>query len=354
MEADARRFITTAGGQDVVNLGNNQFVLAVDYLADPTAYTTGNPELDKRIYDAVKFTESQKTAAIPEGGDTGNIFQSPMMRGIFSDEFNAARMDPASARVQSAKIEEEAGLSANAARASIPSTLMQANAVSSAVSNDAVLTTGQLGDIKQTVGSYLNDLVRTVNSITGSNIPSWDGSVANAELIRKTAIQNGLAVSTGAQELEIALSGQPGTRMSPDANAALMASILLDQHRAMRFENFVRDFKVEGRENGNPFQTVKGASNAFQQFYGAQLLAEKDALKALIRHGSEATPEWQASGLGYATPMEFLMDPGVEPSVKNEVILGLLQDSKMGVSPMTINALTGPDGVMYIGNYFGG
>lgn len=354
MEADARRFITTLGGMDIVNLGNGQYVYAADYLNDPTAYTTGDPELDKRIFEAAKFNEENRSSENAPSGEAGDIFQTPLMRGIFSDEFNAAKMNPAAAREQSAKIEEDAALLANAARIAVTSTLMQVGAVSNAVSNDAVLTTGQLGDIKQTIGAYLNDLVRTVNAITGSDLPTWDGSVANAELIRKAAIQSGLSVSTGAQELEVALSGQPGSKISPEANSALMASILLDQHRAMRFENFLRDFKVKGQENGNRFQTVKGASNAFQQLYGSQLLAEKDALKALIRHGSEATPEWQAAGLGYNTPMEFLMDPGVDPSVKNEVILGLLQDSKMGVSPMTINALTGPDGVMYIGNYFGG
>ncbi len=354
MEADARRFITTAGGQDVVNLGNGQFVLAVDYVADPTAYTTGNPELDKRISDAVKFTESQRSANTPEGSDTGNIFQSPMMRGLFSDEFQSVRMNPADARERSAKIEEAAGMSANSARVSIPNTLLQANAVANLVSDDAAISAGALGGIKQAIGSYLNDTAQTLNQVFGTDIPNWDGSVANAELILKTAVQNGMATATGIQELQVALSAQPGTQLSQDANSALMASILLDQHRAMRFENFLRDYKVEGYQNGNRLQTVTGASNAFQQLYGAQMLAEKDALKAIIRHGSEATPEWQASGLGYATPMELLMDPGVDPNVKNDVILGLLQDSKMGVSPMTINALTGPDGVMYIGNYFGG
>ena len=354
MEADARRFITTAGGQDMVNLGNGQFVLAADYVADPTAYTTGNPELDKRIFDAVKFTESQRSANTPEGGDAGNIFQSPMMRGIFSDEFQSVKMNPADARERSAKIEEAAGMSANSARVSIPNTLLQANAVANLVSDDAAISAGALGGIKQTIGSYLNDTAQTLNRAFGTNIPNWDGSVANAELILKTAVQNGMATATGIQELEVALSAQPGTQLSQDANAALMASILLDQHRAMRFENFLRDYKVEGYQNGNRLQTVTGASNAFQKVYGAQLLAEKDALKAIIRYGSEATPEWQASGLGYATPMELLMDPGVDPNVKNDVILGLLQDSKMGVSPMTVNALTGPDGIMYIGNYFGG
>jgi hypothetical protein len=167
--------------------------------------------------------------------------------------------------------------------------------------------------------------------------------------VRKAAVENGMSSANGIQELQTILAANPNETLSPEANATLMANLMIGGRRDVRLFDFMRDYKSQPN---NPRRVVIDAGTAFQQTYGDQINAEKAALKELIHYGSQPMPpEWAAILGDYKTPMDFLMTPGIPVEAKNEFISKLLP--VLGVNEMVVSALQGPDG-MYIGNYFGG
>lgn len=346
--ADKGRIYEGQNGMLLINFGDGRPPVELwDYMDNPAAYATGNPQLDAQI-----MREAQEKASA--GRPTTGIFAAPEVQTLLDREVTNARRNPNDAANQSAAIENAVNASASIARSSIPSILTQADAVAALTSPDAAVRAGGFGPLKQTVANYLNDLSQTVGQITGVAMPTitdpnGGDAAANAQIILKEAINAGMISATGVQELQEIMAAQPNVALSAEANSALMSGLLVSGRTDMRRADFMRDYKAQP---GNQYRTVIDAGQAFQEAYGNQILAEKAALKELIHYGSSPMPpEWAAALGEYKTPMEFLMTPGISPEDKSAFIAKLLP--ALGVNPMVISALNGPDG-MYIGNYFGG
>jgi hypothetical protein len=346
--ADKGRIYEAQNGVLLINFGDGRPPVELwDFLDNPEAYSTGDPQLDAQI---LRDAQSRAAGEEPQTG----VFSSPQVQTLLDREVTNAQRNPNDAANQSAAIEVATNASAAVARSSIPSILTQADAVAALTSPDAKVRAGALGPLKQTVTNYLNDLAQTVTQVTGVALPTikdpnGGDAVANAQLILKEAVASGMLNASGIQELQTIMSASPNVALSAEANSALMAGLLVSGRTDMRRADFMRDYKAQP---DNRFRTVIDAGQAFQDQYGNQILAEKAVLKELIHYGNQPMPpEWVAALGEYKTPMEFLMTPGISPEDKSAFIEKLLPS--MGVNPLVISALNGPDG-MYIGNYFGG
>jgi hypothetical protein len=345
--ADTAR-LTEIGGSTFISLGNGTPPIPLwDYIANPEAYSTGDARLDAQILQQA----SQKAAQQPQGS---GAFATPEVQTLIQREASNAKMNTTSVRAQSDAIESAVNSSAAAARSSIPSILTQADAVAALTSPDAAVRAGKFGPIKQSIAGYLNDLSATVSQFTGVELPIIDdpnggNAAANAEIILKEAVASGIISASGVQELQLIMASQPNVALTAEANSKLMAGLMVAGRADIRRSEFMRDYK---NQPGNTLKTVIDAGQAFQETYGDQINAEKAVLKELINYGSTAMPEeWKEAMGEYATPMEFLMTPGIPAEAKNEFILRLLPS--LGIDPNTVAALNGPSGV-YIGSYFGG
>jgi hypothetical protein len=345
--ADTAR-LTEIGGSTFISLGNGKPPIPLwDYIANPEAYSTGDPQLDAQILQQA----SQKAAQQPQ---TSGVFATPEVQTLIEREADNAELDTTSVRAQSTAIENAVNASAAAARSSIPSILTRADAVAAVASPDAAVRAGVFGPIKQSLVNYFNDLSQTVSQFTGRELPTIEdpngaNAAANAQVILKEAIASGIVDASGSEELKIIMQSQPDVALTAEANSKLMAGLMVAGRADIRRSEFMRDYK---NQPGNTFKTVIDAGQAFQETYGEQINAEKAVLKELIHYGSTAMPEeWKEAMGDYATPMEFLMTPGIPEEAKNEFILRLLPS--LGIDPNTVAALNGPSGV-YIGSYFGG
>lgn len=352
IEADKGRIFEGSNGMLLINLGDGRPPVSLfDYMENPTAYSTGDPQLDAQIMREAQVAASRNPQ--PEG-----VFADPGVQTLLKREAQNANRNPNAAVAQSAPIEAAINASASIARSSIPSILTQADAVSALTSPDAKVRAGALGPLKQNVANYLNDISQTLTQILNLppdqalptiGDPSGGDAAANAQEILKVAVETGMINANGIQELQTIMAAQPNVSLAAETNSALMAGLLVSGRADMRRADFMRDYKMQP---GNTQRTVIDAGQAFQEMYGDQIVAEKAALKELIHYGSQPMPpEWAAVLGDYKTPMEFLMTPGIPVEAKNEFISKLLP--ALGVNEMVISALQGPDG-MYIGNYFGG
>ena len=348
--ADKERIYEGAGGVMFINFGDGRPPVQLwDYLRNPGAYTTGDATLDAQIK-----REAEAAAAEYTGGS--GVFSDPGVQSYLSRERANAEMNPNAARTQSDAIESATNAAAAVARSSIPSILTQADAVSKLTSPDAVVRSGAMGPLKQTVAVYVNELSKTINQLTNgaANLPviqdaTGEAAGSDAELILKYAVQNGMINATGYNDLLEIMKTQPNAALTEAANSKLMAGLLVSGRVDMRRADFMRDYKAQPSNN---LRTVIDADQAFHDLYGDQILAEKAALTELIHYGSVPMPdEWKSILGDYSTPMEFLMTPGIPAAAKDEFILKLLP--QIGVNPRVIEALNGPGG-LYIGHYFGG
>ncbi len=349
--ADKERIFEGANGMMLINFGDGRPPVQLwDYLKNPSAYSTGNPQLDAQI---LSEAQNKAASAPPPSGE----FSNPDVAALITREAAAAERNPQAARALSDSIEATTSASATAALSAIPSLLTQARAVSSIANSNEFVRSGYFGGMRQMAASALNDIAATVNQMRppGSqpvpliNLTDGSDAAAAADIIRKAAVERGMANTNGIQELQTVLSANPNANLPPEANATLMTNLMLGGRRDVRLYAFMRNFKTQ---DGITFRTVNDASQAFERNHGDQINAEKEALKELLLHGSEAMPpEWQQALPGYSSPMQFLMTPGIPVEAKNKLIAKLLPS--YGVDPLTVEALNGPDG-MYIGNYFGG
>ena len=350
--ADKDRIFEGQGGLMLINLGGGRPPVEIwDYLENPSAYSTGDRQLDAEILRQAQIASANAPRA--EG-----VFADPGVQTLLERETENAERNPASARAESDAIERTINASASVARSSIPSILTRTDAVSALTSPDAAVRAGALGPLKQTVTNYLNDISQTLTQILGLPPeealptiidPNGGDAAANAQIILKMAVETGMMNANGIQEMQTIMAAQPNEALAAETNSALMAALLVSGRADMRRADFMRDYKVQPN---NPRRTVIDADQAFQETYGDQIVAEKAALKEIIHYGSQPMPPEWATILGdYKTPMEFLMTPGIPVEAKNEFIAKLLP--ALGVNEMVISALQGPSGV-YIGNYFGG
>jgi hypothetical protein len=346
--ADKDRIFEGQGGLMLINLGGGRPPVEIwDYLENPSAYSTGDRQLDAEILRQAQIASANAPRA--EG-----VFADPGVQTLLDRETANSERNPNSARAQSDAIESATNASAAVARSAIPSILTQADAVAALTSPDEEVRSGALGPLKQTAANYLNDLSQTISQMTGVQLPTitdpnGGDAAANAQIILKEAVASGMLNANGIQELQTIMGAQPNMALSAEANSALMAGLLVSGRTEMRRADFMRDYK---QQPGNTYRTVIDAGQAFQEAYGNQILAEKAVLKELIHYGNQPMPpEWAAILGDYRTPMEFLMTPGISPEDKNEFIMKLLP--ALGVNEMVISGLQGPEGV-YIGNYFGG
>jgi hypothetical protein len=345
MSADASRFIQLTNGQVFVNLGNGQTVSLQDYRRNPQAFLTGDPQTDERIRraaDEAARLYPEEAGGIPAAGSQG-IMATPQVQSYISREnqiYNiAGQQDMDKATISNA------AAAASGARAAIPSLLSQTNAVSQLVSDDATIRAGALAGMQIEAARMANSLLSAASRITGTDYGQIapDGGPAAAQILQKAAIEAGMSSSTGFQELQTILAAQPGAELDADANATLMAGIMVASRRAMEYDRFLRDYQVA---NGNDNQLLSGADQAFQDVYGRRFLQEKKVLKDLIRHGSEMPQEW-ANVPGAKTPMEYLMDPNLSVEAKNEIVKKML-------TPEEISAISDADGRVNVAQYFGG
>lgn len=345
MSADTSRFIQLTNGQVYVNLGNGRTVTLQEYRKNPQAFLTGDPQTDARIREAAD--EAARIYPEASGGDIAGgaqtLMGTPEVQSYLRRENEI--YDVTGQRDMDKATVSSAAAAASGARSALPSLLSQANAVSQLVSDDAAIRSGALANMQIEAARMANSLLSAASRITGTDYGQIapDGGVAAAQILQKAAIEAGMSSSTGFQELQTILAAQPGAELDADANATLMAGIMVASRRSMEYDRFLRDYQVA---DGNDNQLLSGADQAFQEVYGRRYLQEKQVLKDLIRHGSEMPQEW-ANIPGAKTPMEYLMDPNLSAEAKNEIIKKML-------TPDEISAISDAEGRINIAQYFGG
>jgi hypothetical protein len=339
---DVNRFFTVGeGGIPMVAL-NGRTITLDQYLQNPQSFSTGDRAVDAQI-----LSEAQKRASSAPAS-TG-VFSTPVIQDYIGGEAKSASMDFRGARDRSAAIESSAEAMAEAARSSRASTLLQTGAVANLVSPDAAVRSGALGDLKAQAIRYVNDILGTASQMTGRYYEPISGA-DDAQILNKAAIAASLDRSAGSgqqsyEALSAILAANPNVSNEPEANAALMATLMLSQQRAIDAASFMRDYKLDPN---NTYRLVTDAPKAFDEAYRRKYLAEEGALKELVLHGNEIPTGWERS------PMSYLMDQSLSPQDRNEVIRKALLSNIIGYDEAQVGALAFTNGQIDMARYFGG
>lgn len=327
-------------GQDgpiMVTLANGQPVTLDKYLSDPSLRVSTDPNVEREVREEAQ----RRQGSAPVSGAGGAVFNTPVVQGYIAGEATAANMNFTGAQERSATIEQGLENSAEAARASRASMLLQTDAVANLVSPDATVRSGALGELKVTAVRYANELLRAggYEPITGAD---------DAQIAQKAAIAASLDRASGGgqqsfEALNALLVANPNVQNEPEANAKLMATLMLAQQRAVDAAEFARSYKLDPN---NGYRLVTDAPKAFDELYRRRYLAEEGALKTLILHGYETPSGWPKS------PMEYLMDQSLSAADRNEVIRKTLLS--YGYTEDQIAPLASAGGTLDMARYFGG
>ena len=332
----SRFFTVGPNGIPLVALDGGGTATLGEYLSNPSLKASGNPALEAQIREEAARRSSGATTA---GG--GTLYETPVLQGYISGENKAAEMNFAGSRESSDLRYNAAENAAEAARSARATTLLQADAVSNLVSDDATLRSGALGELKLQAIRYANELLRMAGQ------PEISGA-DDAQIANKAAVAASLERAAGGgqqsyEALSTILAISPNVTNEPEANAKLMATLMLSQQRAVDMAGFMREYKLSP---DNQYQLVNEAAKAFDEVYGRRNLAEEQALTALVLNAAK-TPAGSDE-----SPMKFLMDPGVPSAEKNLMIREILSAS--GVSENVIRAMEDANGQIDMARYFGG
>jgi hypothetical protein len=219
--------------------------------------------------------------------------------------------------------------------------MLQTDAVARLVSPDEVVRSGALGELKSQAVRYANELLRFggYEPISGPD---------DAQIAQKAAIAASLDRASGGgqqsyEALNALLVANPNLQNEPEANAKLMATLMLAQQRSVDMAEFARIYR---NDPSNQYKLVTEAPKAFDEVYRRRYLAEEQALKTLILHGYEKPEGWPMS------PMEYLMDQSLSSADRNEVIRKTLLS--YGYTEDQIAPLTSAGGAIDMARYFGG
>lgn len=341
--AVAQAFFQAGGnGPLMVVLANGQPVTLDQYLSNPNLKVSSDPAVES----AARMEAQRRAVGMPSGGAGASpaaetVFGTPTVQGYISGEARAANMNYGGAQERSASIEQGIEASAEAARASRASMLLQTDAVANLVSPNAEVRSGALGELKAQAVRYANELLRAggYEPISGAD----DKQIAD-----KAAIAASLDRASGGgqqsfEALNALLVASPNIQNEPEANAKLMATLMLAQQRAVDAAEFARRYKLDP---SNGYRLVTDAPKAFDEMYRRRYLAEEGALKTLILHGYETPAGWPK------TPMQYLMDQSLSAADRNEVIRKTLLS--YGYTEDQIAPLTSATGTLDMARYFGG
>jgi hypothetical protein len=331
----SRFFTVGPGGMPLVVLEGGGTATLAQFLSNPELKASGNPVLEAQIRE-----EAARKAGTSDAGG-GTLYDTPLVQGYISGENEAAMLDYTGTMEASNLKYAAAESAAEAARATRATTLLQADAVANLVSGDETLSTGAFGELKLQAIRYANELLRM------GGYPEISGA-DDAQIIQKVGALAALERASGGgqqsfEALSAILSTNPNMAFEPEANAKLMATLMLSQQRAVDMAGFMREYKLA---DGNQSQLVNEAAKAFDEVYGRRNLAEEQALSTLVLNAAN-TPEGSDE-----SPMKFLMDPGVSSEEKNIMIREILSAS--GMSESMIRAMEDANGQIDMARYFGG
>lgn len=289
---------------------NGKAVTLYDYLANPDAYSTGDPEMDKRLRE-----EAQKRMA----ETTGGMFNP-------SAERERAMLDPAGAREQTRVIDERVRTGGAEAIAGLPDLLATMDAVSRLTSGTGT------GAVTTAIGAA-NSLLQAFGYE-----PISDQKNA-AEVTQKMSALRAAMTARGAdqssfQALEQMMMTNPSVEFDPKTNATLLSSIMLENQKKIDASRMVNDYLSDPR---NQFKTLIDFERQFAESIREKHIKEKPILERIILSGQ----------VGNNTAISILKDPYRKPEDKIAFI-----QSVVGMGPNGISI--SPEDAQSILRYFGG
>lgn len=314
---DVGRFFTV--GADgvplvVVRSGPGGTVRLTEYLANPSAYSTGDAAKDAAILREAQI----RSKSTPDSGIDQSCFDAETMPiGAGTGAYNRRSQEIYDTIVQ------EAGSALNR----MPSLRKQISVIADMSVPGAPVSSGATARVQNAALAYYNAVVRA------AGMPQYAAaSPADAQLAMKEAIRNGLSMTSGSgqvsfEALERALAAQPGQELEPEANASLMAAILMDNQHAIDMGRFAPAYRFDKR---NPNQGMANASIAHAEKMKDQYAVERPLLERIVRYGG-AKNQFGVSAL------DIINDPEAPSDMKLAAIRKLASETGYsGPVPETI------------------
>jgi hypothetical protein len=275
---NAARFFKPEGGVAMVTLPSGDTVKYWDFIRDPSMQANINPEELTRIKTEAA---AAGVSAPADNSGMGSIFTDPTGQEIINREASRVEGPGYDTAIQrSAEIRDEVNNDASAAMGLHDTTVEQARAVSSMLSGSGLNVPGAAGSARAQIVKYANTILSSLG-LSGVSVGEGD---TDADILGKIRAGASLAAAQGADQssveaLKIISSGMPNENITPEANAAIMANIMVSQKKAIDKEKLYADYSTT-----NPYGTVFGASSMFSRM-NQKYDMERDALQRLMQVG---------------------------------------------------------------------
>lgn len=263
--ADVGRFFTW-GNIPMVSLGGGRSVKISEYLANPEAYSTGNPQQDAAI-----LREAQSRASTAEAAPANTRWTDASSAAIAAAKQYAASDVGAINFVGNNEAVQNLTLQANEAMnsaiAAKPNTNELAYTVGSSIADGTMGSAQGRTSVLQNVLSPLNSILRSA----GINMDALDDPQTQAQLLSKIGSLNAESLTPEQQRaasvFQQFVSVSPNMEMTPEAAAAITSSLMLANQYDIDTANYYNRFQQEAGMGFAPQQMSTGYANEYGQLH---------------------------------------------------------------------------------------
>jgi len=320
IQSTALRFFKPEGGQAMVILPNGQPVSYWDFMSNPAMQSQFGPQEVASVRAQAAASGVAAPDAQQQGAVSNNIFSDKTGQAILAREgsyTNGPNYDAAIA--QSAQIRAGVNADATSALGMHDNTVEQVRAISDYLAQPASMQPGALGEARAQIVKYVNSMLAGIPGFGPNYLGNAD---TDADVLNKIRTAAATVVAQGAdqssaQALMTIANGMPNGNITPDANAAIMANILVQQQKAIDKDRLYADYAEQ-----TPGKTVFGAAEMFSRLNG-RYDAERDAMQRLVKIGGTRSAD------GGHTVMELLTSGTLSP----EEAQGLISTALGGNAP---------------------